>query len=57
MQQQVRQSVSNTQIIGDNSEEFEDSNNPVLNLANITSEANHLAEGDTTDSLENRAKN
>jgi hypothetical protein len=56
MQQQVRQSVSNTQIVGDNSKEFDDNNNPVLNLANITRGANHLAEGDTTDSLANRAK-
>jgi hypothetical protein len=43
-------------IIGDNSEEFGDNNNPVLNPANITRGANHLAEGDTTDSLANRAK-
>jgi hypothetical protein len=38
-------------IIGDNSEEFDDNNNPVLNPANITRGANHLAEGDTADSL------
>jgi hypothetical protein len=44
-------------IIGDNSEEFDDNNNPVLNPANVTRGANHLAEGDTTDSLANRAKN
>jgi hypothetical protein len=43
-------------IIGDNSEEFDDSNNPVLNLANVTRGANHLAEGDTADSLTTRAK-
>jgi hypothetical protein len=43
-------------IIGDNSEEFDDNNNPVLNLANITRGANHLAEGDTADSLANSAK-
>jgi hypothetical protein len=43
-------------IVGDNSEEFDDNNNPVLNLANITRGANHLAEGDTADSLANRAK-
>jgi hypothetical protein len=42
-------------IIGDNLEEL-DNNNPVLNLANITRGANHLAEGDTADSLANRAK-
>jgi hypothetical protein len=43
-------------IIGDNSEEFDDNNNPVLSPANMRREANHLAEGDTTDSLTNRAK-
>jgi hypothetical protein len=43
-------------IIGDNSQEFDDNNNPVLNPANIIRGANHLAEGDTTDSLANRAK-
>jgi hypothetical protein len=43
-------------IVGDNSEEFDDNNNPVLNPANITRGANHLAEGDTADSLANRAK-
>jgi hypothetical protein len=43
-------------IIGDNSEEFNENNNPVLNPANITRGANHLAEGNTTDSLANRAK-
>jgi hypothetical protein len=44
-------------IIGDNSEEFDDNNNPVLNPANVTRGVNHLAEGDTTESLTNRAKN
>jgi hypothetical protein len=43
-------------IIGDSSEEFDDNNNPVLNPANVTRGANHLAEGDTADSLANRAK-
>jgi hypothetical protein len=43
-------------IIGDNSEEFDDNNNPVLNPANVTRGANHLAEGDTADSLKNREK-
>jgi hypothetical protein len=43
-------------IIGDNSEEFDDKNNPVLNPKNVTRGANHLAEGDTADSLANRAK-
>jgi hypothetical protein len=43
-------------IVGDNSEEFDDNNNPVLNPTNIARGANHLAEGNTTDSLANRAK-
>jgi hypothetical protein len=43
-------------IIGDNSEEFDDNNNPVLNPTNVTRGANHLAEGDTADSLATRAK-
>jgi hypothetical protein len=37
-------------IVGDNSEEFDDNNNPVLNPANINRVANHLAEGKTTHS-------
>jgi hypothetical protein len=43
-------------IVGDNSEEFNKSNNPVLNPANINRGANHLAEGETTDSLASREK-
>jgi hypothetical protein len=43
-------------IIGDNSQEFDDNHNPVLNPANITRGANHLAEGDTADSLTTRVK-
>jgi hypothetical protein len=43
-------------IIGDNSEELNENNNPVLNLANINRGANHLAEGETTDSLASREK-
>jgi hypothetical protein len=43
-------------IIGDNSEEFDDNNNQVLNPTNVTRGANHLAEGDTADSLTNRAE-
>jgi hypothetical protein len=43
-------------IVGDNSEEIDDNNNPVLNPANINRGANHLAEGDTTESLANRDK-
>jgi hypothetical protein len=40
----------------DNSEEFDDNNNLVLNPANVARGANHLAEGYTADSLTNRAK-
>jgi hypothetical protein len=43
-------------IVGDNLKELDDNNNLVLNPTNITRGANHLAEGDTTDSLANRAK-
>jgi hypothetical protein len=43
-------------IIGDNSEELDDNNNPVLNPANINRGANHLVEGDTAESLANRDK-
>jgi hypothetical protein len=43
-------------IVGDNSEEFDDIDNPVLNLANINRGANHLAEGGTAESLANRVK-
>jgi hypothetical protein len=43
-------------IAEDNSEELDDNNNPVLNLANINRGANHLAEGETADSLATRVK-
>jgi hypothetical protein len=43
-------------IIGDNSEELGENNNPVLNLVNVNRGANHLAEGETTDSLASREK-
>jgi hypothetical protein len=43
-------------IVGGNSEEFDKNNNPVLNLANIDRGANHLAEGETTESLATREK-
>jgi hypothetical protein len=43
-------------IIGENSEEFDENNNPVLNPANIDRGANHLAEGQTADSLMSREK-
>jgi hypothetical protein len=43
-------------IVGDNSEEFDENNNPVLNPANIDTGANHLAEGETAESLATREK-
>jgi hypothetical protein len=43
-------------IVGDNSEEFDENNNPVLNPANINRGANHLAEGEIVDSLASREK-
>jgi hypothetical protein len=38
-------------IIGVNSEELDENNNPVLNPANVNRGANYLAEGETVDSL------
>jgi hypothetical protein len=43
-------------IVGENSEEFDENNNPVLNPANIKRGANHLAKGETADSLASREK-
>jgi hypothetical protein len=43
-------------IIGDNSEELDENNNPVLNPANINRGANHLVEGETADFLASREK-
>jgi hypothetical protein len=43
-------------IAEDNSEELGDNNNPELNPANINRGANHLAEGETADSLATRVK-
>jgi archaellin len=43
-------------IVGDNSEEFDENNNPVLNPANIDRGANHLAERQTAESLTTREK-
>jgi hypothetical protein len=43
-------------IVGDNIEEFDDNDNSVVNPANINRGANHLAEGDTAESLANRVK-
>jgi hypothetical protein len=44
-------------IVGDNSEEFDENNNPVLNPANIDRGANHLAEGQTAESLDYQPTN
>jgi hypothetical protein len=44
-------------ITGENSEELDENNNPVLNPANIDKGANHLAEGQTAESLTAREKN
>jgi hypothetical protein len=43
-------------IIADNSEELDKNNNPVLNPANVNRGANHLAEGETADSLASSEK-
>jgi spore germination protein GerM len=43
-------------IIGDNLEDIDNNNNLVINPANITTGANHMGEGDTTDSVATRAK-
>jgi hypothetical protein len=43
-------------IVGDNSEEFDKNNSLVLNPANVNRGANHLAEGETIDSLVSREK-
>jgi hypothetical protein len=43
-------------IVGDNSEEHDENNNPVLNPANVNRGANHLAKGETADSLASREK-
>jgi hypothetical protein len=43
-------------IVGDNSEKFDENNNPVLNPANIDRGANHLAEEQTAESLIVREK-
>jgi hypothetical protein len=43
-------------IVGGNSEELDENNNPVLNPANVNRGANHLAEGETADSLASREK-
>jgi hypothetical protein len=43
-------------IIGDNSKELDENNNPVLNPANVNRGANYLAEGEIVDSLATREK-
>jgi hypothetical protein len=44
-------------IVGDNSEEFDENNNPVLNPANIDRGADHLSKGQTAEFLTTREKN
>jgi hypothetical protein len=41
-------------IIDDSSEELDGNNNPITNPANIRRRANHMAEGDTAESIANR---
>jgi hypothetical protein len=43
-------------IIDDSSEELDDNNIPIINPANVRRGANHMAEGDTTESITNRVK-
>jgi hypothetical protein len=43
-------------IVGENSEEFDENNNPVINPANIDRGANHLEEGQKAESLAARSK-
>jgi hypothetical protein len=43
-------------IIGEDSKELDENNNPVLNPANVNRGANHLVEGETADSLATREK-
>jgi hypothetical protein len=43
-------------VIDDTSEELDGNNNPIINPANVRRGANHMAEGDTADSIENRVK-
>jgi hypothetical protein len=43
-------------IISDSSKEFDGNNNPIINPANVRRGANHMVEGDTAESIANRAK-
>jgi hypothetical protein len=52
----IRRQCQVLAIVGDNSEEFDENNNPVINPANINRGANHLAEGQTAESLTSREK-
>jgi hypothetical protein len=52
----VRRQCQVLAIVGDNLEEFDENNNPVINPANINRGANHLAEGQTAESLASREK-
>jgi hypothetical protein len=43
-------------IIDDTSEEFDANNNPIINPKNVTRGANHMAEGDTEETMTARVK-
>jgi hypothetical protein len=43
-------------IIDDSSEELDGNNNPIINPTNVRRGANHMAEGDTAESIANRVK-
>jgi hypothetical protein len=52
----IRKQCQVLAIVGDNSEEFDENNNPVINPADINRGANHLAEGQTVETLAAREK-
>jgi hypothetical protein len=52
----IRKQYQVLAIVGDNSEEIDENNNPVINPANIDRGANHLAEGERVESLTAREK-
>jgi hypothetical protein len=43
-------------IIDDTSEEFDANNNPIINPENVMRGANHMAEGDTKETVASRVK-
>jgi hypothetical protein len=43
-------------IIDDTSEEFDANHNPIINPENVTRGANHMAEGDTEETMAARVK-